>query len=282
MADLFLSGVVGSEIQSQDVIDFLTNTSDENITVFLNSPGGNVQEGIAIYNLLRASGRNIKTVLTSVAASMGSIIFLAGDERVAMTGARYMVHKPSAGVLGNADELREGAMQLDTAQDSLVSIYKERTGIDNINDLVNSTKWFNTDEMNEMGITTSQQTIKMQNIFKGEDMSKIDDLRAELEKVNAENAELKEKQEEAELEAQIAKAKAETEAMKAKAEAKPDTEPEKSEPENDAAAANDEKDDVVEDVVSEETSKAIDMTNAVKVNEETNTLPAFMQSQSSY
>lgn len=287
MADLFLSGVVGYDITGEKVKNFLASNDDEEVTVYINSPGGYVFEGLEVYNLLRASGRKIKTVLTGLAASMGSIIFLAGDDRVAMTGSLYMVHKPSGITWGNADEMRKEADLLDKIQGSLSDIYKERANIESIDEYINQETWFDTNEMSDLGIVNSSEKPKIKAIYsketnEGEDMSKVDDLRAELEKVNAENAELKEKQEEAELEAQIAAAKAETEAMKAKAEAKPDSESEKSEPENKAAAANDEKDDVVEDVVPEVTSKAIDMTNAVKVNEETNTLPAFMQAQSSY
>lgn len=287
MADLFLSGVVGYDITGEKVKNFLATNDDEEVTVYINSPGGYVFEGLEVYNLLRASGRKIKTVLTGLAASMGSIIFLAGDDRVAMTGSLYMVHKPSGISWGNADEMRKEADLLDKIQGSLSDIYKERANIESIDEYINQETWFDTNEMSDLGIVNSSEKPKIKAIYsketnEGEDMSKIDDLKAELEKVNAENAELKEKQEEAELEAEIAKAKAETEAMKAKAEAKPDTEAEKSEPENEVIATNAEKDEIEEDKAPEAESKAIDMTKAVKVEDKTNALPAFMQAQSSY
>lgn len=287
MADLFLSGVVGYDITGEKVKNFLATNDDEEVTVYINSPGGYVFEGLEVYNLLRASGRKIKTVLTGLAASMGSIIFLAGDDRVAMTGSLYMVHKPSGISWGNADEMRKEADLLDKIQGSLSDIYKERANIESIDEYINQETWFDTNEMSDLGIVNSSEKPKIKAIYsketnEGEDMSKIDDLKAELEKVNAENTELKEKQEEAELEAQIAKAKAETEAMKAKAEAKPDTETEKSEPENEVTATNAEKDKIEEDKAPESESKAIDMTKAVKVEDKTNALPAFMQAQSKY
>ncbi|MCS6716298.1 Clp protease ClpP, partial [Proteus terrae] len=132
MADLFLSGVVGYDITGEKVKNFLASNDDEEVTVYINSPGGYVFEGLEVYNLLRASGRKIKTVLTGLAASMGSIIFLAGDDRVAMTGSLYMVHKPSGITWGNADEMRKEADLLDKIQGSLSDIYKERANIESI------------------------------------------------------------------------------------------------------------------------------------------------------
>lgn len=297
MADLFLSGVVGYDITGEKVKNFLATNDDEEVTVYINSPGGYVFEGLEVYNLLRASGRKIKTVLTGLAASMGSIIFLAGDDRVAMTGSLYMVHKPSGISWGNADEMRKEADLLDKIQGSLSDIYKERANIESIDEYINQETWFDTNEMSDLGIVNSSEKPKIKAIYsketnEGEDMSKIDDLKAELEKVNAENAELKEKQEEAELEAQIAKAKAETEAMKAKAEAKAEADKKANEKADKDAKDKLEKAEAEQEAKekaeqeakdkAEAEKKAIDMTKAVKVEDKTNALPAFMQSKSSY
>lgn len=227
MAQLTLSGTVGGDILAEDVRKFLANNQDENIEVFINSGGGSVFEGLEVYNTLRASGRNVTTVITGLAASIASVIFLAGDERIAMTGTSYMIHKPSSIALGDADNLKKEADVLDSIQENIGDIYKERTNIEDANALMNDETWFKVDEMATNGITNSERQVKMM-LGDEEDMSKIDDLKAELEQVNAQKSEAEEAKQVAELQAQIANAKLETAQIKAETEKTvPVAEPEK-------------------------------------------------------
>lgn len=299
MADLVLSGIVGDEIVPKDVQSFLTSTTDQEITVYLNSPGGSVWDGLEIYNLLRASGRHIKTVLTGLAASMGSIIFLAGDERMAMTGTLYMVHKPSSLSWGNADDMRKTIEMLDKSQDSLGAIYKERTGIEDIHEYINAESWFNAEDMQRLGITNSTKVIKMENILSRgdvEDMAKIDDLKAEKEQLEAEKAQLEEQLEEARLEtevnnmrADIAKMKAQTESVSESEDEADDTDNEDNDEVTDTESADeDENEDTVDTGTNDEQSELevnpaakIDTTKTV-AKKSNNKIPAFMQVESKY
>lgn len=310
MIKLRLSGVVGYDITADDVSNFLTENDDKDVTIFLNSPGGNVIEGLEIYNLLRASGRNITTVLTGMAASMGSIIFLAGDRRIAMTGSLYMVHKPSGLVWGDADEMRKEIEVLDKMQDSAEAIYRERTGIENFNEYMNNETWFDVKEMKELGITNSEDNVTFEletnikentdsvNLESEEEMAKIDDLKAEKEKLEAEKAELNEKLEEARLEAEVAMMKADVAKLKAEAETtpepdpdpepKPEEEPEEDNEVDDTTDTNTdpepEEDDEVETVEDPEPVKetaVIDTTKTV-AKKQKNKIPAFMQAESKY
>lgn len=310
MVNLRLSGVVGYEITANGIAEFLNKNDDKDLTIFLNSPGGIVTEGLEVYNLLRASGRNITTVLTGMAASMGSIIFLAGDRRIAMTGSLYMVHKPSGLVWGDADEMRKEIEVLDKMQDSAEAIYRERTGIENFNEYMNNETWFDVKEMKELGITNSEDNVTFEletnikentdslNLESEEEMATIEELKAEKAKLEAEKAEWEEKAEKARLEAEVATMKADVAKFKAEAETtpepdpdpepKPEEEPEEDNEVDDTTDTNTdpepEEDDEVETVEDPEPVKetaVIDTTKTV-AKKQKNKIPAFMQAESKY
>lgn len=292
MVNLRLSGVVGYEITANGLAEFLNKNDDKDLTIFLNSPGGIVTEGLEVYNLLRASGRNITTVLTGMAASMGSIIFLAGDRRIAMTGSLYMVHKPSSLVWGDADEMRKEIEVLDKMQDSAEAIYRERTGIENFNEYMNNETWFDVKEMKELGITNSEDNVTFEletnikentdsvNLESEEEMAKIDDLKAEKEKLEAQKAELNEKLEEARLEAEVAMMKADVAKLKAEAETKPEPDPDP-EPKPEEEPEEDDEVETVEDPEPVKETAVIDTTKTV-AKKQKNKIPAFMQVESKY
>lgn len=301
MIKLRLSGVVGWDITADGVSTFLNENADKDITIFLNSPGGSVVDGLEIYNLLRASGRNITTVLTGIAASMGSIIFLAGDKRIAMTGGLFMIHKPSGFTWGDADDFRKEAELLDKMQGSLQEIYQERASIDNLEEAMNAETWFNIEEMKEKGIVTSDELVSFEEVIdpdngqedleNEETMAITEEMKAQMEKLKAENAELKEKQEEAEFKEEMAALEASNAQLRAEA-TEPDPEPEDEEEE--PHTGNDDDEDEEPDSELEEEgeeseadpepaakAKTINTKKAVAKNTK-NKIPAFMQMDSKY
>lgn len=98
------------------------------INLQINSPGGSVFDGIAIYNLLKASGKTVKAKVMGVAASIASVILMAAHEIDMPANTMLMVHAPSGGVFGTAEEMRDMADVLDKVQASLVATYVNRTG----------------------------------------------------------------------------------------------------------------------------------------------------------
>ena len=96
------------------------------ITVKINSPGGDVFDGLAIYNTLKAHAAAITTKIDGIAASAASIIAMAGQRIVMGGGAFLMLHNPWALAIGNANEMREMAAVLDKIGDSLAGIYADR------------------------------------------------------------------------------------------------------------------------------------------------------------
>ena len=106
----------------------------KNVTVHINSPGGDVMAGAEIYSALREHSMNgegtVTVIVTALAASAASIIAMAGD-RISMHPVAYMmIHNPWTIAMGDAKELRKTAKTLDVISEGLVSAYETRTGKD--------------------------------------------------------------------------------------------------------------------------------------------------------
>ena len=122
----------------------------------INSGGGAVFAGIAIYNMLKRSKATVTTYIDGIAASIASVIACAGDRIIIPKNGTFMIHKPTTGYFFeslNADDLRKDAETLDHCQKSIVQTYMERAkdGVTEkeINDLVNAETWMNGSEAAE-------------------------------------------------------------------------------------------------------------------------------------
>ena len=135
-----------------DIKEFFDQLSDdiEKIHVHINSGGGSVFGGIAIYNLLKNHKAEIIVHVDALAASIASVIAMAGDKIIIPKNAQLMIHKPMAWVSGNADEMRKEADVLDGCQKVILSTYMEhvKEGVTEktINDLINAETWLNGEE----------------------------------------------------------------------------------------------------------------------------------------
>jgi ATP-dependent Clp protease protease subunit len=124
----------------KDEVDALGDVAQ--IDVHISSVGGNVLDGIAIYNYLKQHKASIATYCDSLAASIASIVFLAGDKekRHMPKGTELFVHDPLTWAMGNAKQFREAADHLDGKKESLVDIYEVETGLsrEEISDLMSN------------------------------------------------------------------------------------------------------------------------------------------------
>lgn len=138
-----------------DIKEFFDQLSDdvEKIHVHINSGGGSVFGGIAIYNLLKNHKAEIIVHVDALAASIASVIAMAGDKIIIPKNAQLMIHKPMALVSGNADEMRKEADVLDGCQKVILSTYMDhvKDGVTEktINDLINAETWLNGEECQE-------------------------------------------------------------------------------------------------------------------------------------
>jgi ATP-dependent protease ClpP protease subunit len=126
------------------------------INLEINSPGGDVFAGIAIYNMLKASGKTIAVKVMGVAASAASLIAMAGDTIEMPKNSFMMVHNPITGVYGNAEKLRESADVLDKIGNSIVATYVAKTGMDEaaMKELLSKDTWLTADEALAQGFAT--------------------------------------------------------------------------------------------------------------------------------
>ncbi len=165
-ADLFFYGdIVNETWQSEwyeddmapgDVKKFLDQLDGtENINIHINSGGGSVFGGIAIYNMLRRNNAHKTVYVDGLAASIASVIMMAGDEIVMPKNATVMIHKPSASYFfttKNADDLRKDAESLDTCQEAIMQTYMTKAKVDKeeIEQKVNDETWLTGEEAAEL------------------------------------------------------------------------------------------------------------------------------------
>ena len=142
-------GVTAKEFLAE--LGELTNTS--RITLRINSPGGSVFDGIAIYNALKRHPAHITVVVEGIAASIASVIVCAGDEVVMPENAMLMLHEPSAVVSGTADDLLSMAAALEKMRISLVSAYRDKSGLPDteIEELLSHETWLSASEALDLG-----------------------------------------------------------------------------------------------------------------------------------
>ena len=123
------------------------------IDLHVNSPGGEVFDGIAIYNLIKQHPANVTTYIDGLAASIASVIALAGDEIYMAENALMMIHNPYGMVMGMAEDMRKMAERLDIVRDSISKAYMSKTDMpeEEINALMEAETWMTADDAMELG-----------------------------------------------------------------------------------------------------------------------------------
>ncbi len=157
---LFIYDVIGVDwfggIAAKDVAKALETMSDvDSLEIYVNSPGGDVFEGVAIYNIIRRFDKPKTVFVDGLAASAASLIALAGDKRVTAKNAMWMIHNPWTIALGNANDFRKVADELDKISGTMVETYIERTGqkkVDIVKWLEEET-WMTAQEARDRGFT---------------------------------------------------------------------------------------------------------------------------------
>ena len=127
-----------------------------NINVYINSYGGEVAEGLAIYNALKRHPAQVTTFCDGFACSIASVIFMAGDERVMSNPSRLMIHDAWTLCSGNADELRKQAEDLDNINNAAVKAYMQNVNIseEELRAKMKAETWLSEEEALEMGFAT--------------------------------------------------------------------------------------------------------------------------------
>jgi len=157
-SELILEGVVASESWYGDEVtpalfrdELDSHTGD--ITVRINSPGGDVFAGVSIMNMLKDRDGQVTIIVDGVAASIASVIAMAGDKIIMNTGSMMMIHNAWSVAVGDSEELRKVADTLEKIGESIISVYVARTGLDEeaIKEMLSAETWMTADEAVEMG-----------------------------------------------------------------------------------------------------------------------------------
>lgn len=129
IADMYIYGEIGEfGVSAADVVYYLNSIDTEVINVYLNSPGGELFDGMAIRNKLRDHPAHVEVKVDALAASVATIVAMAGNKIVMNRQSRMMIHDAWAIVLGNSADMRQMADTLDVLSDDMAGIYAVRAG----------------------------------------------------------------------------------------------------------------------------------------------------------
>jgi len=156
---VFLTGGVNDAVSSLICAQLLFLESEnpsKDIAFYINSPGGVVTSGLAIYDTMRYIRPDVSTVCIGQAASMGSLLLCAGakDKRYALPNSRVMIHQPSGGAQGQATDIEIQAREILSMRERLNQIYVEHTGqdLETIEGAVERDRYMGPQEAKEFGL----------------------------------------------------------------------------------------------------------------------------------
>jgi ATP-dependent Clp endopeptidase proteolytic subunit ClpP len=137
------------------------NSDATDIEVWINSPGGSVFEGIAMYNMLRLAKQPVSVHIAGLAASIATIIAMAGDKVYMAKGSSFMIHNPSSGSWGESKDLRKTAEVLDQLKENLIDIYASETGLDRkeIATMMDDETWMTLEQAQKLGFIDGESSL---------------------------------------------------------------------------------------------------------------------------
>lgn len=151
-ADIFLYDEISPYLpgsNAKDVVSQLKALSEvETLNVRINSPGGSVFEGMAIYNALARHPGTVNVFIDGLAASIAGVIAMAGKTISMADNAMFMIHLPSAVAFGTAPEMRKTADVLDQLKDTIATVFVNRTGKkrETVNNWMEEETWMGADD----------------------------------------------------------------------------------------------------------------------------------------
>ena len=150
--DLKIHGVIGVEINSAEIVAKLQNKYDA-VMIDINSPGGSVFEGIAIYNALKAYNAPKHVKITGLCASIASVIAMSGSTIEMTKNSMMMIHLPTSSANGNSSDLRREAEVLDQLKENIKNAYLTRLNKDvNLDEMLEKQTWISPDEAKDIGL----------------------------------------------------------------------------------------------------------------------------------
>lgn len=161
-ADLYIFGDITSfpwmekDKDAYGIVKELQELAVDHVNVHINSYGGEVAEGLAIYNVLKNSSAKVTTYCDGFACSAASVIFMAGDERIMNSASLLMIHNAWSRASGNADDFRKQAEDLDKITQASINAYMSRVKIteDELKEKMDKETWLTAQEALSDGFAT--------------------------------------------------------------------------------------------------------------------------------
>lgn len=156
------SGWFYEATSAKDVRNALDGVTASTVRIKLNSGGGDVFDGIEIYNYLKDLDAKVVVEVTALAASAASIMAMGADEIIMKTGATMMIHEASTMAYGTKSDIQKTMNALEAIDESIVAIYADKTGKSarEIRDLIEAETWFTADEAVSNGFATSTSVVE--------------------------------------------------------------------------------------------------------------------------
>jgi|TARA_R110002073_G_scaffold72349_1_gene176879 ATP-dependent Clp endopeptidase proteolytic subunit ClpP len=165
VVDIYLFDEIGAYgITAQDFINEIKEYKDTSINLRINCIGGDVFDGMAIYNIIKKRNSKTTAYIEGIAASMGSVIALAADEVVMAENSLFMIHNAWGGAMGEAEDMRKTASVLEKISGEIANIYQKKTRLlyDRITSMMDEETWLNAKEAYDLGfIDTISDSIKV-------------------------------------------------------------------------------------------------------------------------
>ena len=164
-ADVYIFDEIGTYgITAQEFINDIKDLKDTPINLRINSLGGDVFDGMAMYNVIKRREAKTTVYIEGIAASIATIIALGADEVVMAENSLFMIHNAWGGSMGEAKDMRKTADTLDKISSELIDIYRKKTGLsyEGLSAMMDEETWLNANEAFEMGfIDTISDSIKV-------------------------------------------------------------------------------------------------------------------------
>ena len=158
VVDVYIFDEIGTfGVNAQSFIEEIKAYKGQPMNLHLNCVGGDVFEGMAIYNVIKKRKAKTTVYIEGIAASMGSVIALAADEVIMAENSLFMIHNAFGGAMGEAEEMRKTAAVLDKISNEIADIYTKKTNLSfgKVKEMMDKETWLNADEAFELGFIDS-------------------------------------------------------------------------------------------------------------------------------
>ena len=156
---VFLGTPIDDQVSNLIVAQLLhleSTDPEKDISIYINSPGGDVYSGLAIYDTMQFIKPEVTTLCFGIAASMGSLLLTGGahGKRLALPNSRMLIHQPSAGFEGQAADIEIHAREVLALRERIDQVYADHTGrpLEEVHDDMERDRFFTADEAAEYGL----------------------------------------------------------------------------------------------------------------------------------